>query len=190
MGITIHFSGKFNPDASLREMIEEVREIAGVYNWPYYIFEEYFPPSVFAKETYDDKIYGISFTPQNCDQVNLCFLSNGRMSSPANLKAFGNSTEENYQKYLYMLSTKTQFTGPNIHKLIIHLLKYMSKKYFKEFEVIDEGRYWETCDEKLLDETFKKYEGLLDVVGFSLEKIPMNPNETFEEYIKRILKLS
>ncbi|MFA5806696.1 MAG: hypothetical protein WC879_18850, partial [Melioribacteraceae bacterium] len=109
--------------------------------------------------------------------------------SAPNLKFFGNSTDEDYKKYLYMLSVKTQFAGSNVHKLIIHLLKYLCKKYFQEFEVIDEGHYWETEDEKLLEETFEKYNDLLDSVGSALENIPMDSAETFEEYFDRILKI-
>ena len=111
------------------------------------------------------------------------------MSSAPNLKFFGNSTDEDYKKYLYMLSVKTQFAGSTTHKLIIHLLKYLNKKYFNEFKVIDEGNYWETEDEKLLEETFEKYNDLLDSVGSALENIPMDSAETFEEYFQRILKI-
>ena len=88
-----------------------------------------------------------------------------------------------------MLSVKTQFSGSSVHKLIIHLLKHLSKKYFQEFEVIDEGHYWETEDEKLLEETFKKYNDLLDSVGSALQNIPMASDETFEQYFSRILKI-
>lgn len=189
MGLTIHFSGRFNEDASLSEMIEEVKDIAQIYNWKYKVFEEHFPIGNFDNVEYDDKIYGIRFTPPECETINLCFLSNGRMSSSPNLKFFGDSTDEDYQKYLYILSVKTQFAGSFIHKLIIHLLKYLSKKYFYEFTVIDEGNYWETEDEKLLEETFKRYNELLDSVSAALENIPLNSEETFEEYFSRITKI-
>ena len=189
MGLTIHYSGRFNEHASLSEMIEEVKDIAEIYNWQYTVYEEQFPSNKFDNDSYTENIYGINFTPPDCETINLCFLSNGRMSSAPNLKFFGNSTDEDYKKYLYMLSVKTQFAGSNVHKLIIHLLKYLCKKYFQEFEVIDEGHYWETEDEKLLEETFEKYNDLLDSVGSALENIPMDSAETFEEYFDRILKI-
>ncbi|MBU0559207.1 MAG: hypothetical protein KJ799_00460 [Bacteroidetes bacterium] len=189
MGLSIHYSGRFNPQTSLKEMIEEVKDIAEIYNWQYTIFDEQFPTNEFDIESYTDIIYGINFTPPDCETINLCFLSNGRMSSPAHLKFFGNSADEDYKKYLYSLSVKTQFAGINIHKLVIHLLKYLSEKYFREFEVIDEGQYWETNDDKLLEETFRRYDYLLDSVGLALENIPIEPDETFEEYFQRILKI-
>lgn len=188
MGLSIHYNGRFNAQSSLSEMIEEVRDIAEIYNWQYTIYEQHFPFIQIDGHIYTEKIYGISFTPPDCETINLCFLSNGRMSSHVNLKCFGNSTNQAYQKYLYMLSTKTQFAGSIVHKLVIHLLKYLSKKYFQEFEVIDDGHYWETGDEKLLDNTFKQYNDLLNSVSFALENVPMKPDETFEQYFERVLK--
>ena len=189
MGLTIHYSGRLNEQASLSEMIEEVKDIAEIYNWKYHVFEKHFTIDELGKTDYNDKIYGICFTPPECETVNLCFLSNGRMSSAPNLEIFGNSTDEDYQKYLYMLSVKTQFAGSATHKLIIHLLKYLNKKYFSEFKVIDEGNYWDTEDEKLLEETFEKYNDLLNSFGAALENIPLKSEESFEQYFKRIMKI-
>ena len=189
MGLSIHYNGRFNAQASLPEMIEEVRDIAEIYNWQYTVYENQFSSNIFDSDSYSEKIYGISFTPPESETICLCFLSNGRMSSFPNFKCFGNSTNENYQKYLYMLSVKTQFAGSAVHKLIILLLKYLSKKYFQEFEVIDEGHYWETGDEKLLEETFEKYNDLLESVSSALENIPMDSAETFEDYFARIMKI-
>jgi len=189
MGLTIHYNGKFNEKASLTEMINEVKDISEIYKWQYVIYKDQFPEDSFNNDSFDDNIYGISFMPQGSEPVFLCFLSNGRMSSPDHLKYFGNNAHESEKKYLYMLSTKTQYAGSDIHMLIINFIKYISRKYLKEFNVIDEGKYWETGDEKLLEETFSRYNNLLDSVGFALENIPFKSNETFEEYFTRILKL-
>lgn len=189
MGLSIHYNGKFDEHASLSEMIDEVRDIAEIYNWKYNLYENKFPHDDIEEDFYDDNIYGISFTPPECETINLCFLSNRRMSSLPNLKIFGNSKDETYKKYLYMLSVKTQFAGSNIHKLIIHLLKYLKEKYFQEFKVVDEGQYWETGDEKLLEDNFRKYNEILDLVGSALENIPIQLTESFEEYFERILKI-
>lgn len=189
MGLTIHYSGKFNPSSSLPEMIEEVKDIVEIYNWPYHIYSKQFPKICFDDSSYNDEIYGISFTPPECETINLCFLSNGRMSSLPNLKIFGNSTDKTYKQYLYMLSVKTQFAGSDTHKLIIHLFKYISQKYFQEFKVVDEGQYWETGDEKILEANFKRYNELMDLFGSALENIPIKSTETFEEYFERIIKI-
>ncbi len=33
MGLTLHYSGKISKDASLPGLIEEVKDIAEIYNW-------------------------------------------------------------------------------------------------------------------------------------------------------------
>lgn len=188
MGLTLHYNGTINKDASLSELIDEVKDIAEIYNWTYTIYEDKFPADSLNNPLYDGKIYGISFTPPNSETVNICFLSNGRMSSLPNLKIWGGSNDEQGKKYLYMLSVKTQFAGSTTHKLIVHLLKYLNKKYLYEFNVFDEGNYWETGDEVLLEQIFEKYNYFLNAVGDALESIPLKKGESFETYFLRIMK--
>jgi hypothetical protein len=186
MGLSIHYSGSFNPSASLQGMIEEVVEIAKVYQWKYTVYETNFLRAEFD-DKYDENIYGVTFSPPSCEPVFLTFLSNGRMSSNTHFKFFGNSTDKNEQKYLYMLSTKTQYGGIKTHMLIIHLLKYLSKKYLKTFQLTDEGRYWETGDEKLLEDAFKRYNDLINSFADAVETFPIKTGETMEEYLSRLL---
>ena len=190
MGLTIHYSGSFNKSASLSKMIDEVADIAETYKWEYHVYNKEFPCNDGASNSYDEKIYGISFTPPECETVSLCFLSNKRMSSLANLKFFGNSNDKSEQKYLYMLHVKTQFAGEEIHKLIIELFRYLKKlKYFKSLEIIDEGKYWETGDEKLLHEIFEQNIALLDSFSFAIENVPIKKRESYESYFKRLAKM-
>ena len=189
MGLTIHYSGSFNKDASLSAMIEEVKDIMSIYKWPYYIYEEHFPPGSFGKKSYNQHIYGISFTPPECETVCLSFLSNGRMSSSCHLEFWGNSTKAEEKKFLYMLFVKTQFAGVEIHKLIVHLLKYLEKKYFVDFKVSDEGGYWETADENILAANFKRYTYLIDSFASGIQNFPMKTGETFENYFIRLMNM-
>ncbi len=188
MGLSIHYSGRFNPKASLSEMIAEVKDIADLYNWKYAVFNDSFPSDKLNKTTYSQDIYGICFTPPKCETVFLSFLSNGKMSSPLNLQFYGNSPNADYKKYIYMLFVKTQYAGVEIHKLIVHLFKYLSDKYLLDFTVIDEGYYWETGDEKLLENTFKKYTALIENFTDSLEIYPRLVGESMEAYLERIFK--
>jgi len=87
-----------------------------------------------------------------------------------------------------MLSTKTQYAGIEIHKLIIHLFKYLSGKYLQDFILSDEGQYWETGDEKLLQDTFKRYTDLIESFASSIENYPRKSGENFEGYFARLLK--
>lgn len=188
MGLSIHYSGSFNAKASLQAMIEEVKDIAEIHKWRYHVFDDEFPADSPGKAEYTQNIYGICFTPPECETVWLCFLSNGKMSSPSHLQFFGNSTNKEEQEYLYMLSVKTQYAGIEIHKLVIHLLKYLSGKYLQDFTLNDEGQYWETGDEKLLQDTFKRYTALIESFAASIENFPKKYGESFEAYFERLLK--
>ena len=187
MGLSIHYSGTFNPAASLSSMIEEVKDIAELYKWKYKVFENKFTSDSSGRGEYTQEVYGICFTPPKCETVWLSFLSNGKMSSPVHLEFFGKSESKEEEPYLYMLSTKTQYAGAEIHKLIIHLFKYLEGKYLQQFTVMDEGHYWETGDEKLLLDTFKECTELIEQFGSSLEIYPMNKDESFESYFERLM---
>jgi hypothetical protein len=187
MGLSIHYRGSFNSPASLQEMIEEVVKIAKVYHWKYTVFETTFPDDGF-NNAYNENIYGVNFTPPSCETVSLIFLSNGKMSSKAHLRFFGYSSVKDDQEYLYTLSTKTQYGGMKTHMFIIHLFKYLSNKYFKTFHLNDEGMYWETSDEKLLEVFFKCYNDLLNSVTDTLETFPHKIGETMEDYLSRLIE--
>ena len=188
MGLTIFYSGRFNPEASLHEMIEEVKDICEVQKWEYHIFEREFPALPFPEE-YDGEIYGICFSPPESETVSLEFLSNGRMSGAHLLHLWGDSDNEEYKQFIYTPFTKTQFAGYEVHALIVEIFRYVSKKYLLDFKMTDEGHYWETNDEKVLDENLDRYEDLIDSFGFALDNVTMNSNETIEEYFSRIIKI-
>jgi len=188
MGLSIHYRGSFNAEAPLQAMIEEAKDIAEIYKWKYHIYENSFPINSIHKTAYNQNIYGIRFTPPNCETNWLCFLSNGKMSSPSNLEFYGNSATKEEAGYLYMLSVKTQYAGIEIHKLVIHLLKYLSVKYLRDFTINDEGGYWESGDEKLLQNTFKSYTDLIESFTSSVENYPIKSGESFETYFERLLK--
>ena len=188
MGLTFHYSGSFKKDASLKELIGEVKDIAEINGWAYHIFDDEFPADSYGKETFNDNLYGISFNPTGSEPVWLCFVSNGRLSSPDLLQIYGNPEKEADRKHLYLVSTKTQYSGMTTHMIIINLLKYLDGKYLTGLKVYDEGQYWETGDEKLLEDIFKRFNTALDIFGTAIENNEKLPNESYEDYFKRILK--
>jgi len=110
------------------------------------------------------------------------------MSCPARLHFFGKRSRKDKELLLYTISSKTQYAGPDVHMLIINLLKYLSGKYFINFKLSDEGQYWETGDEKILQENFSRYNALLDGVSYAFQNFPMKKGETLETYFERVLK--
>ncbi|MEX1238075.1 MAG: hypothetical protein WEB30_00095 [Cyclobacteriaceae bacterium] len=188
MGLSFHYSGSFRRNASLSDMIEEVKDISEINKWHYSIFKKEFLPDAFGRNTFSNDVYGITFSPPECEPVWLCFLSNGKLCSPVNLQLFGRSEDNKERKFLHMLSTKTQYAGIQAHIQIIDLLKYLKEKYFEDLQVSDEGKYWETGDEKILQAIFKRYNDALDLVSDAVENTSRMPHESFEDYFKRILK--
>lgn len=190
MGLTIYYNGRFNKNASLPKMISEVIDIVEVCKWKYHVYEQHFPKTDNPDDSYNDSIYGISFSPPECEPVWLCFLSNRRMSTPIHLRYWGSVSDPSEKKYLYMPFTKTQFAGENIHKFIIELFRHLEKQdYFEDLEIKDEGEYWETGDENHLKEQFDKYRNILDNLIFAFENIPMKTDESYECYFSKLLEI-
>lgn len=186
MGLSFHYSGSIAKPEYLNGLIQEVRDIVSVLGWKYLVHENQFPEELFGQPDYNNSIYGISFTPPQCETVSISFLSNGRISDLNHLLFFGRTEKQAEQKYLYMLSVKTQYAGVVVHQFVIHLFRHLNKKYFVDFSLIDEGKYWETSDEELLKTTFKKYTDLLDNFSFAFDNFPAQPGEKIENYLERI----
>jgi hypothetical protein len=190
MGLSIHYSGRFNKNAVLFDLITEVREIAETFKWKHKVYLKTFPDDNNDDQSYDGKIYGISFTPPECETVSITFLSNYRMSSNVHLLFYGHPDNQSESDFLYLLSVKTQFAGATVHKTIIELFRYLYKKgYFSELEVVDEGKFWETGDERLLEQKFAENGSLIDNFSLAVVTIPIKQGESYENYFERIFKV-
>ena len=169
-------------------MIEEVIDVSKVYGWKYKVYNTHFPNNSFESFQSFDNIYGISFTPTECETVCITLLSNGTMVSPAHILFFANSEDETQRSYIYSISVKTQFAGVFVHLLLIRLFKYLNDKYFDCFKLDDESMYWETGDENLMRERFKIYDNMLDNIILSTQTFPIEPNENIGDYFERLMK--
>ncbi|HYW96581.1 MAG TPA: hypothetical protein VE870_13385 [Bacteroidales bacterium] len=185
--MTIHYSGRFKEGASLSKMIREVQDVAEANNWKFHVFNPEFPHDI--PPGVDKNLYGIIFSPPECEPVCLTFLSNKRMTGPTQVEHFLEAPNEEERKFAYMLFTKTQYAGTDIHKRIIHLFKYLDKQYFDEFEVHDEGKYWETGDSHILEKTYRKYCNAIDSFNDALQNLPNKEGENLEEYLMRLARM-
>ncbi len=189
MGLSFHYSGSIARPELLPELIDEVRDIAKVHHWDVHEFEREFPEGAFGKDEFNQDVYGVVFSPPECEPVWICFLSNGRISSPMHLQFWGEAKEPPESEYLYMISVKTQYAGIEIHQFVIDLFRYLSEKYFSSFELKDEGEYWETNDIEVLKANFNKYTSLMNSFTSALEIIPKVSGESLEEYFLRLMKM-
>lgn len=186
MGISIHFKGHIRAKESLSTLVEEVTDIAKIYQWPYRLFDTEFPSTIVAANDYN--LYGISFTPPECETISLCFLPNGKLISIWSWRLFLERKGQAKKSLDGWISVKTHYAGEAVHKLIIHLLDHLNKKYFTDFTLSDEGQYWETRDEDLLHQKFNYLNGLMNSFAEGLEVNPKTPGESFDKYFQRILK--
>lgn len=188
MGLSFYYTGSLRKDASVDDLIDEVKDICEILKWKYTILDIGFPEVELIDGRVDGNLYGICFSPKKCEPIFLCFLSNRKLCSPVNLDDFKQPIEQ-VPEDAYLIFTKTQFAGPDAHMAVIHVLKHISNKYLEDFNLSDEGHYWETGDENLLRDTFKRYTFLIDSFANAFDNIPINPEETIENYIKRIFEI-
>ena len=189
MGLSFHYKGKLKKPQSLKKLIEEVTDICIANKWKFTILDEDFPNDTFTTEPNKNKAYGICFTPPKCETTYLTFLSNGKLCAIYNLELNKKLEKLEDDIYLYYLSVKTQYCGPEIHKMLISIFDYLNKKYLEDFELTDEGQFWETRDEKLLEEIFNRYSHLINSLGSALEYIPILEGESIENYILRMAEI-
>jgi hypothetical protein len=177
MGLSIHYYGQIKQYERIDALITEVSDICQSLNWS----------NTVIREPNADSLNGICFAPEGCEPVFLTFLPGGRICSPVNLmnRDIYNGDELD-KELLYTTSTKTQYAGFDAHVAVIKLLRYLKEKYFSVFEMMDEGLYWETNDEKVLQSQFDKYEYALNVLTTALSEVKTVPGESAVSLADRI----
>ncbi len=179
MGLSIQYKGRFKEDTRLQDMIEEVVDIVSIYQWKYQVYQTVFPSK---SEVPDKKIYGISFSPPDCETLSLCFLSDLNLCDPVYLQ-YGAPIPAGTS---YLHSVKTQFTGLDRHITIISILKYISGKYLDSFELTDESGFWDTGNKTIAAQKFDDHHRFLNVTADTVKDLILQDGETFEAYAKRL----
>ncbi len=174
MGITIHYKGTLKSAKNIAPLCEELADIAKTMEWDYTILDEDLDQPNTAELVHRENdaeivgnlpLKGISLSiHKNCEGLQLFFDKHGILRDPVQM-AFSQGHDE-APSFLFV---KTQFSPPDVHITIIKLLKYLFKKYFAEFEVYDEGDYWETEDENILRDKLDFLEKKMDQVVQILE---------------------
>jgi hypothetical protein len=177
MGLSIHYSGYIRDTEMLNSLIAEVTDICKTLNWETHTFDA-------------DDIKGVSFAPKGSEPVFLTFNTDRRLLSPLSNIAKDIYDDVQLRKELYFsVSTKTQYAGMDAHIAITKLLKHLSKKYLEDFNLADEGYYWETGDERLLAQQYQRFSVAINAFREALEDFPSVPRETSECLAIRLEKL-
>ena len=186
MGLSIAYTGRLKEAKLLPVLIEEIVDIVNIYDWKYTIFEDKFPNDNFFDTSFEDA-YGIIFSPPESEPVFLTFLSDGRMVNPFLLEFIKNDKDRKKGDKFWQF-TKTQYAGLEVHKVIIHLFRYLSNKYLADFELVDDSRYWETNDEAVLQENFDRFNFVMDRFAEVLEGFEAGENDDGDSLVIKLLE--
>lgn len=173
MGVTLHFRGRLNSPELVSEIVAEVADICVTNSWHFELFDEdrFYtkqpsindlqeqieelldedadPALLKTRKLPDIGLRGIMFNPHpECEPVGLLFTKKGVLSSILNALF----PEVQGKKALPWSLTKTQFAGVETHIKLVNLLDYLSKKYFKKFELRDDGGYYPEMNREKLEE--------------------------------------
>lgn len=177
MGLSIHYSGYISNLKFIKTLTEEVIDICTDLGWDFKTINNF-------------EIDGIAFWPEKSEPIFLTFNKDGRLLSPVNILAKDIFDGERVEKELiFTTSTKTQYAGIEAHIATIKLLRHLSKKYMQDFMLVDEGLYWETNDEKILQDSFKRYIEIIAIFCEALKEVSSVPGESAESLGDRIEKL-
>lgn len=189
MGLSFHYRGRLNDATSLQPLIEELKDIAKVNNWNFFVFDKEFPNNKFTEKPEKINLYGIGITPLGCEMVSFTFASNGKMCDIISLQSNDHLDDMEDYEYFYYLSVKTQYSTVEIHKQLILLFDYINSKFLDELIFHDEGEYWETRDEEKLKINFDRNMFLIESLKSVVENVPINNNESPEDYILRMAEI-
>lgn len=144
MGVTVHFEGRLQGEAALKEAIALAQDFADTQGWSTQIIDEAEVTLNRVKNEevsdYTGPVKGIEIQPhENSDPLRLEFDS-----------------EFYIQEYI-----KTQFAPIAIHQAVVKLLKLL-RPYFVDLDVEDEGEYFATDDLALLQTHIDRCNEVLD----------------------------
>lgn len=176
MGLSFHYSGQLRQAAGEVALTEEVADICRDLDWDYTLLQ---------RSGEGAPLYGIAVAPENSESLFLTFLPNGQLLSPVQPMIGGNPQDP----YYFTISTKTQYAGPDTHKALIRLLKYLDTKYFTGLVVQDEGLYWETGNDAVLLDQFHKYNRALKALKEALSDMKATPGESTPSLADRLEQL-
>jgi hypothetical protein len=200
MGITILYRGKLKSPHLIDTIRKELIKISDLMEWDYTILDEDFEkPTDIKLEVRENgceivghlALKGINLNVhKKCSSLSFLFDLNGILRDPVQMvrEEAVEKVENETQPFSFV---KTQFAPPEIHITLIKLLRYLKRKYFQTFEVIDEGKYWETGDEGLLKEKMEFLSQKMDAVSQALENswIELEPGDSDLDIIVKIEKI-
>ena len=197
MGVTIHYRGKLTSPDLITPLMDEIEEICISNNWHYQLLDDKSPAKETALSnpfTLDDfdpdfdvephhiesELRGITFEPhEESETVTFLFDTEGV------LRSIFSSIFKKKAKYTWCF-VKTQFAGMETHVRIINLMAYLKKKYFKKFEIHDDGGYYPDNNTEELQNRMDYLNSAIATVHDVFENINIDNAKSPDEFIDDI----
>ncbi|MBK8621437.1 MAG: hypothetical protein IPN79_06685 [Saprospiraceae bacterium] len=214
MGLQFQYSGRLKEAGLLQDLMNEIEDICDTLRWPVDVNESKFEEELFSESVGKDN-YGISFTPTDCDPVFFVFNSQGRLwnpfmkdilsdDHPKEIKVFtvqlnlndddpepvimeGNK-EVDLDILVYKITVKTKTNNPSSYIQLIELIRYISEKYFIDFELIDDSGFWKTKNVDVLTKRMISAKLILDELHQKMSEMSFKDPEDFLDFIKQLSK--
>jgi len=212
MGLSFHFKGKLTNASELPAFVVEVDDICKVFDWRFSVLSTDYPNDQFVSPL-DDENYGVIFSPHDCEPVTIIFDSEGRIYNPW-MKDLITKHEDGQVKVItvqlnledeelnpvftegsegfdpldmvYTVSIKTEFKTAEQHVKIIELMRYLSGKYFSDFELIDESGYWDSRNPEIVDVKLNRVSQFIEKFEDLISNESINSPEDFLAFIKKL----
>lgn len=192
MGVTIHYRGRLREPGSISALTDEVRDICLANDWHHQVYDlvmdEDIPLSIIRHVAGRDQtgihLRGIYFRPhEESESVMLTFTPDGRLLPIISvLMGMAYPTLDD----MFWAHTKTQFAGAEIHAVICKLLRYLEKRYFTDWEVLDEAQYWESENVENLHHNFARSQQAIDAFQDALDTASPKEIESVEQLAARV----
>lgn len=174
MGISIHYKGKLNSKDLIDPFCDEIKDISDSMDWDYTIIKHELKNEISLK--------GLFIKPhEKAELLQFVFDKKGYLRNALHLDYDDKDDDISFFNHI-----KTQFAPVEIHIAIIKLMHYLKEKYINNLEVYDEGRFWETNNENLLNERLEFLNKAMDKVEGILNSIPREKDETTESIASKI----
>ncbi len=194
MGVTIHYRGKLKSPDLVTPLMDEVEEICISNNWHYQLLTDSQPSNAdlsdpflsdeydtdFENDNFQGDLRGITFEPhEESETVTFLFDTEGV------LRSIFSGIFKKKGKYTWCF-VKTQFAGMDTHIRIINLMAYLKKKYFKKFEIHDDGGYYPDNNTKELQSRIDYLNNAIATVHDVFENISINTSKSPDDFIEDI----
>ncbi len=212
MGLQFQYSGRLKEATFLQDLIYEIEDICDTLRWPVDIYESQFDSEQFSEGVEKDS-FGLSFTPTDCEPVFFVFNSQGRLwnpfmkdilsdDHPKEIKVFtvqlnlndddpepvimeGNK-EVDLDILVYKITVKTKTNNPSSYIQLIELIRYISDKYFMDFELMDDSGYWKTKNVDVLTKRMISAKLILEELHQKMSEMSFKDPEDFLKFIKQL----